>query len=79
MATTNLRLNVLDQSPIRPGATARQAILETVELAQLADRLGYHRFWVSEHHNHGTIAGTAPEILVASIASVTARTSRLVS
>ena len=39
-----LRLSVLDQSPVRPGATARQALLETTELAQLADRLGYTRF-----------------------------------
>ena len=44
-ASRNLRLSVLDQSPIRPGATARDAILETTALAQLADQLGYHRFW----------------------------------
>ena len=69
----DLRLNVLDQSPIRPGATARQAILETVELAQLADRLGYSRFWVSEHHNTNTLAGSTPEVLIAYLGSQTQR------
>ncbi|WP_046243390.1 LLM class flavin-dependent oxidoreductase [Hymenobacter terrenus] len=68
-----LRLNVLDQSPIRPGATARQAVLETVELAQLADRLGYTRFWVSEHHSTNTLAGSTPEVLIAHLGSQTQR------
>ena len=66
-----IRLNVLDQSPIRPGTTARQAILETVELAQLAERLGYSRFWVSEHHNTSTLAGSSPEVLIAHLGSQT--------
>ena len=73
MADSKLRLNVLDQSPIRPGATARQAILETVALAQLADRLGYSRFWVSEHHNTHTLAGSTPEVLIAYLGSQTRR------
>ena len=68
-----LRLNVLDQSPIRPGSTARQAVLETVALAQLADRLGYGRFWVSEHHNTDTLAGSTPEVLIAYLGSQTQR------
>lgn len=71
--TPKIRLNVLDQSPIRPGATARQALLETVELAQLADRLGFNRFWVSEHHNTNTLAGSAPEVLIAHLGSQTQR------
>jgi luciferase family oxidoreductase group 1 len=66
-----IRLNVLDQSPIRPGATPRQALLETVELAQLADRLGYTRFWVSEHHNTNTLAGSTPEVLLAHLGNHT--------
>ncbi len=70
---STIRLNVLDQSPIRPGATARQAILETVALARLADRLGYSRFWVSEHHNTSTMAGTTPEVLLAYLGSQTTR------
>ena len=71
--TPKIRLNVLDQSPIRPRATARQALLETVELAQLADRLGFNRFWVSEHHNTDTLAGSAPEVLIAHLGSQTQR------
>jgi luciferase family oxidoreductase group 1 len=72
-ASAKIRLSVLDQSPIRPGATPRQALLETVELAQLADRLGYHRFWVSEHHNTNTLAGSTPEVLIAHLGSQTQR------
>ncbi|MBJ6108098.1 LLM class flavin-dependent oxidoreductase [Hymenobacter sp. BT523] len=70
---SNIRLNVLDQSPIRPGATPRQALLETVELARLADRLGYTRFWVSEHHNTNTLAGSTPEVLIAHLGNHTQR------
>ena len=72
-STSNIRLNVLDQSPIRPGSTARQALLETAELAQLADRLGYTRFWVSEHHNTNTLAGSTPEVLIAYLGGLTRR------
>ncbi|GAB3740665.1 LLM class flavin-dependent oxidoreductase [Hymenobacter agri] len=68
-----LRLNVLDQSPIRPGSTPREALLETVQLARLADRLGYSRFWVSEHHNTNTLAGSTPEVLIAHLGSQTQR------
>ena len=71
--TPKLRLNVLDQSPIRPGSTAREALLETVQLAQLADRLGYTRFWVSEHHNTHTLAGSTPEVLIAHLGGQTRR------
>ncbi|MBH8567624.1 LLM class flavin-dependent oxidoreductase [Microvirga sp. STS02] len=70
-STSKIRLNVLDQSPIRPGSTAREALLETVQLAQLADRLGYTRFWVSEHHNTNTLAGSTPEVLIAHLGSQT--------
>ena len=73
MPTSPLRLSVLDQSPVRPGATARQALRETTELAQLADRLGYTRFWVSEHHNTTSLAGPAPEVLLAHLGAHTQR------
>jgi len=74
MSTTPpLRLSVLDQSPVRPGATARQALLETTELAQLADGLGYTRYWVSEHHNTATLAGPTPEVLLAHLGAHTSR------
>ncbi|HEY0521851.1 MAG TPA: LLM class flavin-dependent oxidoreductase [Stellaceae bacterium] len=66
-----LSLGILDQSPVRAGATPAEAIAETVELAQLADRLGYSRYWLAEHHSTPGLAGTAPEILVARIAAAT--------
>ncbi|TDN38198.1 LLM class flavin-dependent oxidoreductase [Hymenobacter sp. UV11] len=71
--TPTLRLSVLDQSPVRPGATARQALQETTQLAQLTDRLGYTRFWVSEHHNTTTLAGPTPEVLLAHLGAHTSR------
>ena len=45
-----VRLSVLDQSPIIRGHSAAQAVAQTLRLAQLADRLGYHRYWLAEHH-----------------------------
>jgi luciferase family oxidoreductase group 1 len=72
-ASPTLHLSVLDQSPVRPGATARQALQETTQLAQLADRLGYTRFWVSEHHNTTTLAGSSPEVLLAHLGAHTRR------
>ena len=66
-------LSVLDQSPIQAGGTAATAILETIKLAQLADRLGYHRYWVAEHHSSEGLAGSAPEALVGQIAARTER------
>jgi luciferase family oxidoreductase group 1 len=66
-----IRLGVLDQSPIRTGGTPAQAVAETLELARAADRLGFSRYWVAEHHSSGGLAGTAPEILVARIAAET--------
>lgn len=69
-----MKLGILDQSPVRKGGTPAQAIAETLQLAVAAERLGYHRYWVAEHHNSSGLAGTAPEILVGQIAG---RTSRL--
>ena len=66
-----IKLSILDQSPVRHGSTARQALLETTELARFAEKLGYHRFWVSEHHNTTSLAGSAPEVLIAHLANHT--------
>ncbi len=66
-----MRFSVLDQSPIPEGLTGVDALRNTIELAQLADRLGYHRYWVAEHHGGPMLAGAAPEVLIGPIASAT--------
>lgn len=66
-----LPLSVLDQSAAVDGRPADESIRDTLELAKLCEALGYRRFWVSEHHNHPAIVGTAPEIMVAAIAATT--------
>ncbi|HEY3918795.1 MAG TPA: LLM class flavin-dependent oxidoreductase [Stellaceae bacterium] len=68
-----IRLSVLDQSPIRRGGTPAAAIAETIQLAETCDRLGYHRYWVAEHHSSEGLAGAAPEILVGRLAGATSR------
>ena len=68
-----IRLSILDQSPVRKGSTAEEAIKETVQLAILAEQLGYTRFWVSEHHNTTSLAGSTPEVLIAHLAGQTSR------
>ena len=67
----NIQLSVLDQTPIRNGSDAPAALQESVRLARLADHLGYTRYWLSEHHNTTTLAGAAPEILIARLAAET--------
>jgi len=62
---SNPVLSVLDQSPVRSGGTPAQALAETMELARWCEELGYHRFWVSEHHAMDGLAGVAPEVLLA--------------
>jgi len=66
-----LKLSVLDQTPIRNGSDAPTALQETIQLARLADKLGYQRYWLSEHHNTVTLAGASPEILIARLAAET--------
>ncbi|MGI9522600.1 MAG: LLM class flavin-dependent oxidoreductase [Hyphomicrobiaceae bacterium] len=68
-----IRLSVLDQSVAVTGRSHAEAIRESLELAQFCELLGYARYWVSEHHSHETIAGSAPEILMAAIAATTKR------
>lgn len=66
-------LSVLDLVPVRAGSTASDAIRESVDLARVAERLGYVRYWFAEHHSMGSIASSAPEILIEHIASATSR------
>lgn len=68
-----IKLSVLDQSPIPDGSTAAKAFSHTVTLAQEVEKLGYTRFWVSEHHNSVSLAGSSPEILISHIAAKTER------
>ena len=68
-----LRLSVLDQSPISEGMTGSEALHNTIDLAQLTDALGYHRYWVAEHHGGPMLAGPSPEALIGPIASATER------
>src|SRR5213080_2130648 len=68
-----MRLSVLDQSPISEGATGAQALRNTLDLARLSDALGYHRYWVAEHHGGPMLASASPEVLIAEIASATPR------
>ncbi|MFI9545844.1 LLM class flavin-dependent oxidoreductase [Streptomyces sp. NPDC052016] len=67
------RFSVLDRSRIREGHTAAEALRDTVRLAQEAERLGYHRFWVAEHHGVPGVAGSAPTVLAAAVAGATDR------
>lgn len=69
----NLMLSVLDQSVAGVGRAQDESIRNTLALAEHCEALGYHRFWVSEHHNLPTIVGTAPEVLMAAIAARTQR------
>jgi luciferase family oxidoreductase group 1 len=66
-----MRLSVLDQSPIRKDGNPAEAIAETIALAKAAEALGYHRYWLAEHHNTGSFAGSAPEVLIARVAAET--------
>lgn len=68
-----MKLSVLDQSTASLGRTQDVAIRETLALARHCDALGYHRYWVSEHHSTDSIVGTAPEVLMAAIAATTQR------
>jgi len=66
-----IKLSVLDQTPIRKGSNAQESLQETIELAKLADELGYTRYWLSEHHNSKTLATGSPEIMIARLGAET--------
>ena len=59
-----LQISVLDQSPVSEGSTGAAALRNTIDLARLADSLGYHRYWVAEHHGSPMLAGPSPEVLI---------------
>ncbi len=64
-------LSVLDLSPVSGANSQAQAVRESLEVAKAAERLGYHRFWVAEHHNIGGLGSPAPEILIAAASQIT--------
>ncbi|WP_026676256.1 LLM class flavin-dependent oxidoreductase [Fictibacillus gelatini] len=66
-----LTLSVLDQSPVSFGSTPREAVQNTVRLAQETEKMGYHRFWVAEHHHTKNFAGSTPEVLISHLAAKT--------
>src|SRR5579859_4470755 len=68
-----MRLSVLDQSPVAEGSTGAEAIHNTLDLARLTDSLGYHRYWVAEHHGGPMLASASPEALIGPIAAATER------
>jgi luciferase family oxidoreductase group 1 len=66
-----LKLSVVDQSPVSAGSTPADALHNTIELARLADRLGYQRYWIAEHHAMDALASPAPEVLISRVAAET--------
>lgn len=66
-----MKLSVLDLSPISSGKTATDALWNTVELAVRAERAGYTRYWMAEHHNMASVASSAPEIMIGQVAAKT--------
>lgn len=66
-----LRLSVLDQTPVPEGKSAAEALQDTIELAKLTERLGYHRFWMSEHHSTKGLGHSSPEVMIAAVAAHT--------
>ncbi len=69
----DLKLSVVDQSPIHEGRSAAEALHDSVRLAQRCEEFGYHRYWIAEHHNTPSYASPCPEIMVAQIAAATRR------
>jgi len=66
-------LSVLDLSPVTTGGSGAASLRNSLDLARLADRLGYTRYWVAEHHNLPSVASSAPDIMIGQIAAVTQR------
>lgn len=71
-----IRLSILDLAPVPPGSTVSEALANTLDLARHAERLGYHRYWLAEHHNMPGIASAATSVVIGAVAAVT-RTIRV--
>jgi luciferase family oxidoreductase group 1 len=69
--SSELRVSVLDQAPIPEGSTATEALRNTIELARAADKLGFHRYWLAEHHGTPALACVSPEALIGPVAAAT--------
>ncbi|MFL9923679.1 LLM class flavin-dependent oxidoreductase [Herbaspirillum lusitanum] len=68
-----MKISVLDQAPVSDGVSSAQALRNVLELARLADGLGFYRYWVAEHHGGGSLACASPEVLIGPIAMATER------
>ena len=66
-------ISVLDLSPVAAGSTEAQALRDTIVLAKQADRLGYHRYWLAEHHGGAMVASSSPELMIGQVAAATER------
>jgi luciferase family oxidoreductase group 1 len=68
-----MHASILDLSPVTTGGSGAASLRNSIDLARLADKLGYTRYWVAEHHNLPSVASTAPDIMIGQIAAATAR------
>src|SRR5271154_4573222 len=68
-----MKLSIIDQCPVPAGFTTADAFRNTIDLARLAERLGYERYWIAEHHATGAFASPAPEVLIARVGAETSR------
>lgn len=73
MLSLNVKLSVLDLVPVRTDQTSADALAATIDVARAADRLGFTRYWVAEHHNMPAVAATSPPVLIAMLATATER------
>ena len=73
MPVRPVALSILDLSPVAAGSSGAISLRNSLDLARLADRLGFTRYWVAEHHNLPSIASSAPDIMIGQIAAATAR------
>ena len=72
-----MNLSIVDVSAVPPGQSRTAALSNTIELAQHAEKLGYQRYWLAEHHGAGSVAGRAPEVMIAAVAAAKLSESQL--